>query len=153
MWGERMTQEQRAQNIVKRLRRCHRFLHHRADGGKAWQWSLRRELRFHGAMTQRMLQEHAGIRQSSLSELVKKMEEQGLIGRQVCPEDRRQIMISLTDQGNALCAEMEERNLKRNVEYLSVLSEQEQETLLELLTRLDELWQQEYACPRKEEQR
>lgn len=146
-----MTQQQRAQDIMKQLRRCHRFLHHRADGGKAGQWSLLRELRFHGAMTQRMLQEHAGIQQSSLSELVKKMEEQGMIQRQVCPEDRRQIMISLTDHGNALCAEMEERNLRRNMEYLSVLSEQEQETLLELLTRLDELWQQEYGCSRKEE--
>lgn len=146
-----MTQEELAQNILKRLRRCHRFLRFHADGGKASQWTLLRELRFHGAMTQRMLQEHVGIRQSSLSELVKKLEEQEIIRRQVCPEDRRQIMISLTEKGTELCREAEERNLRQNVQYLSVLSEQEQESLLNLLTRLDEHWQQEYGCPRKEE--
>ena len=151
MWGEMMTQEERTQNIMKRLRRCHRFLHFRADGGKAGQWGLLRELRFHGAMTQRMLQEHAGIKQSSLSELVKKLEEQEIIQRQTCPEDRRQIMISLTEKGAALCAEAEEQNLRRNMEYLSVLSEQEQETLLNFLSRLDDHWQQEYGCRQKEE--
>lgn len=147
-----MTQVERAQNIMKRLRRCYRFLHFRADGGKASQRTLMRELRFHGAMTQRMLQEHVGIQQSSLSELVKKLEEQGLINREVCQEDRRQIMISLTEKGYSVCQEVEAINLQRNVEFLSVLSEQEQEAFLEILAKLDENWRQKYGYKQKEGQ-
>lgn len=98
-------------------------------------------------MTQRNLQEHIGIQQSSLSELVTKMEQQQLITRSPYPDDRRQVLIGLTDKGRQLLALSEETDLRQNITYLQVLSEDEQQTLLDLLTKLDDSWTELY--PRK----
>ena len=139
-----MTQEERVGSLIHKLRRCFRFIHHHADGGKWSQNRVLRELRFHGGMTQRRLLEHIGIQQSSLSELVAKMEAQGLILRAPCPEDRRQVQIELTEAGLAVLAKSEERDLRQNITYLQVLTVEEQQTLLELLTKLDESWSTQY---------
>ena len=53
-----MTQEERVGSLIQKLRRCYRFIHNHADGGKWSQARALRQLRFHGEMTQRMLQEH-----------------------------------------------------------------------------------------------
>ena len=135
-----MTQEERVDALIRKLRRCYRFIHNHADGGKWSQARALRQLRYHGEMTQRMLQEHMSIQQSSMSDLVKKLEEQQLIVRTPCPEDRRQVMISLTDSGRAQLAASEEADLQQNISYLQVLTPQEQQTLLDLLTKLDASW-------------
>ncbi len=143
-----MTQEERVGSLIQKLRRCYRFIHNHADGGKWSQARALRQLRFHGEMTQRMLQEHMSIQQSSLSDLVKKLEEQQLIDRTPCPEDRRQVMIRLTDEGRKQLAASEEADLHQNIHYLQVLTAEEQQTLLELLTKLDAGWSAIY--PRKD---
>ena len=142
-----MTQEERVGSLIHKLRRCFRFVHHHADGGKWSQNRVLRELRWHGDMTQRNLQEHIGIQQSSLSELVTKMEQQQLITRSPYPDDRRQVLIGLTDNGRQLLALSEQTDLQQNITYLQVLSEDEQQTLLDLLTKLDDSWTVLY--PRK----
>jgi len=135
-----MTQEERVGSLIQKLRRCFRFIHHHADGGKWSQFRVLRELRFHGGMTQRTLREHMNIQQSSLSELVMKMEEQGLLARTPCPTDRRQVLIAPTEEGLRQLAVSEEADLRQNITYLQVLTEAEQQTLLELLTKLDDGW-------------
>ena len=143
-----MTQEERVGSLIQKLRRCYRFIHNHADGGKWSQARALRQLRYHGEMTQRMLQEHMSIQQSSLSDLVKKLEEQQLIDRTPCPEDRRQVVIRLTEEGRAQLAASEEADLQQNINYLQVLSPEEQQTLLDLLTKLDAGWSAIY--PRKD---
>lgn len=140
-----MTDEERVGELMQRLRRCFRFIHHRADGGKGSQARILRVLHRHGEMTQRHLQEHMNIQQSSLSELVKKMEDQALLQRTVCPEDRRQIMIRLTQTGKQMFEENEDADLHQNIGYLQVLTEQEQLELLALLTKLDTRWSELYS--------
>jgi len=140
-----MTDEERVSLLMQKLRRCHRFLHQRADGGKTGQARLLRELRFHGEMTQRSLQEHMRIQQSSLSELVKKTEEQGLIERNVCPDDKRQLLVRLTEAGREQAERVHEAYLQQNIVFMQVLTEEEQLTLLALLTKLDERWTEEYS--------
>ena len=142
-----MTEEERVGSLVHKLRRCFRFIHHHTDGGKWSQNRVLRELRFHGSMTQRQLREHIGIQQSSLSELVAKMEAQGLIFRTPCPEDRRQVQIESTEEGLRILAESEEKDLRQYITYLQILTDEEQQSLLELLTKLDEGWSTQY--PRK----
>ena len=139
-----MTEEERVGSLVHKLRRCFRFIHHHTDGGKWSQNRVLRELRYHGSMTQRHLREHIGIQQSSLSELVAKMEAQGLILRTPCPEDRRQVQIELTEVGFSVLAESEEKDLRQYVSYLQVLTVAEQQSLLALLTKLDEGWSAQY---------
>ena len=143
-----MTQEERVGGLIHKLRRCFRFIHNHADGGKWSQARALRELRWHGEMTQRLLREHMSIQQSSLSELVKKMEEQGLIRRSPCVTDRRQVVLSITEEGLRLLSESEETDLQQNITYMQVLTDEEQQTLYELLTKLDAGWSASY--PRKD---
>jgi len=150
-----MTQDERVGSLIQKLRRCFRFIHHHADGGKWSQFRVLRELRFHGGMTQRNLREHMNIQQSSLSELVMKMEEQGLLVRTPCPTDRRQVLIAPTEEGLRQLAVSEEADLRQNITYLQVLTEEEQKTLLELLTKLDDGWSALYPkknCPQQKKE-
>ena len=139
-----MTQEERIESLIHKLRRCFRFLHRKADGQKWSQNRVLRELRYHGDMTQKNMQEHIGIQQSSLSELLSKMEEQHLLQRTPCPTDRRQVMVGITQEGRQLLEESEKADLQQNIVYLQVLTQQEQQMLLELLTKLDDSWTSQY---------
>ena len=139
-----MTQEERIDALIHKLRRCFRFLHRHADGGKWSQNRVLRELRYHGDMTQKNMQEHIGIQQSSLSELLAKMEEQNLLTRTPSPTDRRQVLLSVTPEGRKLLEECEKADLQQNIVFLQVLTPQEQQTLLELLTKLDDSWTAQY---------
>ena len=76
------------------------------------------------------------------------MEEQNLITRSPYPDDRRQVFLELTDAGRALLAAGEAADLQQNITYLQVLTPQEQQTLLDLLTKLDAGWSAMY--PKKE---
>lgn len=143
-----MTQEEQVRDLVYALRRCFRFLHNRSEGGKDSRLRVLRVLHRHQQMTQRQLLDHMAIQQSTLSELLKKMEEDGLLRREPCPEDRRQVLLCLTEAGCDQLEQMEARELTRNVQYLQVLSWQERETLLALLTKLDAAWTEQY--PRKD---
>lgn len=87
-----------------------------------------------GQLTQRALMEHMGIRSSSLSELVHKLERSGLVQRAECPADRRTALVSLTEQGRAKAAGLS----GAETTPFRVLSTAEQETLLTLLTKLNE---------------
>ena len=47
----------------------------------------------------------AGIRSSSLSELLGKLEGAGLVVRSACPTDRRTTLVTLTEQGRRQAAQ------------------------------------------------
>lgn len=148
-----MTQEEQVRDLVYTLWRCFRFLHKHSEGGKVSQLRVLRVLRRHEEMTQRQLLDHMAIQQSTLSELLKKMEDQDLIQRTCCPQDRRQVVLRLTEAGREHLEQMEARELSRNVGYLQVLSWEERQTLLELLTKLDASWSEQEVrknTPQKE---
>lgn len=138
-----MTQEEQVRDLVYTLWRCFRFLHKHSEGGKVSQLRVLRVLRRHEEMTQRQLLDHMAIQQSTLSELLKKMEDQALIQRAPCPQDRRQVMLRLTEIGEAHLRETEARELSRNIGYLQVLSWEERQTLLDLLIKLDSCWSEQ----------
>ena len=138
-----MTQEEQVRDLVYTLWRCFRFLHKHSEGGKVSQLRVLRVLRRHEEMTQRQLLDHMAIQQSTLSELLKKMEDQDLIQRTCCPQDRRQVILRLTEAGREQLEQMEAR----------VLSWEERQTLLELLTKLDASWSEQEVrknTPQKE---
>lgn len=138
-----MTQEEQVRDLVYTLWRCFRFLHKHSEGGKVSQLRVLRVLRRHPEMTQRQLLDHMAIQQSTLSELLKKMEDLALIQRSPCPQDRRQVVLKLTESGREQMEQMEARELSRNVQYLQVLSWEERQTLLDLLTKLDTCWSEQ----------
>ena len=89
-----------------------------------------------GAMSQCRLAHLLDIRPQSLSELLVKMEGDGLIERVQSEEDRRQIIVSLTEEGSARVASFRETHRRAAAEFLSPLTLDEKNTLVRLLKKL-----------------
>ncbi|MBQ9315355.1 MAG: MarR family transcriptional regulator [Atopobiaceae bacterium] len=116
------------------------FLHLHAGGRSGQQHILVKLHKSGGHMTQRDLQEAAGISSASISEVLSKLECAGLITRTRSDEDRRQLDIALTQGGTTRAEELIERRREFERQCLTCLSEQEQEQLVTLLDRLAEHW-------------
>lgn len=122
---------------------CGHFLYHRR-GGKSGQTRILRLLSEHGELTQRQLQDILNIKSGSLSEIVRKMENDGLILREKHPEDRRNIVIQITEKGKLTCSQNLQRLKEQETILFSALSQQEQEQLFGLLSRLLDDWQSHF---------
>lgn len=72
----------------------------------------------------------------ALTRVLDKLVEKGLVARQPNPNDRRAVDISLSPSGKALWAQMSSQFEEANKAMLSVLEEQEQQQLFELLRRV-----------------
>ena len=79
----------------------------------------------------RMIEQTPGI-----TRLLDRLEAQGLVRRQRCPEDRRQVLCWITDRGLALLGELESPVAEAATAVFGKLSAAEVETLLSLLERL-----------------
>lgn len=97
-----------------------------------------------GAVTQRELTRRLGIQPGSVSEVLAKLEKNGLILRTENLQDRRTTDLTLTDQGRLLAQEAAGRRKKRHEEMFSCLTEGEKDTLLTLLDKVNEDWRQRY---------
>ena len=87
------------------------------------------------------LQDTVPISSAALSEVLAKLESEGLVTRTRSQSDKRQLDVSLTEDGQAeakLCAE---KRTKFEEVAFSVLSEEERTQLLEVLDRLMGHWQ------------
>ena len=85
------------------------------------------------SISQQSLQEILAIRPGSLSELLKKLEDKGLILRTPDDNDRRKNTLSLTDAGRDTLKATEEQR-----DPFNMLTEEEQETLKTLLKKIIE---------------
>lgn len=98
-----------------------------------------------GGMTQKELTERLGIQPGSVSEVLGKLEGAELIQRRPSHRDRRTTDICLTPKGEALAQEAYISRKKRHDQMFSVLTEQEKDTLIELLERLNGAWENSFA--------
>ncbi|MBO5278421.1 MAG: MarR family transcriptional regulator [Lachnospiraceae bacterium] len=121
--------------LLSLMELCGHFLYHRR-GGKRGQTRILRLLYEHGEMSQRQLQDILDIKSGSLSEIVRKMETEGLILRQKHPEDRRNIMIRITEKGIQTCLETTLHLQEEERILFEALSRQEQQQLFYLLSKL-----------------
>ena len=64
------------------------------------------------------------------------LEGQGLVRRVAHPEDRRMLLIELTDKAGRLLKEVWREHFPAETEMISALSKQEKETLVRLLGKL-----------------
>ena len=120
--------------LIRRLRAEHRFpLSHGAVLGR-----LDRE----GPQSVSDLATSERMRQQSMAQTVSELEADGLVGRRPDPEDRRRVLISLTDKGlAALQADRRQREGWLAGAIADDLSAEEQAVLrdaVELLRRLAE---------------
>ncbi len=86
-----------------------------------------------GVMMQTELLDELRVRPGSLSELLRRMEEQGLITRSPDENDRRRSVISITEEGKKSAVEGVPAP-----DLFSALSAEEQETLKNLLKKLSD---------------
>lgn len=109
-------------------------------------------LRERGPVSQRLLMENLGVRSGSLSELLAKLERQGLIERTRDEEDKRGFIIALTAHGDALVVEHTLREKAASDILFAPLAEEEREQLRLLLQKLIDAWKEEWeektGCPR-----
>lgn len=115
-----------------------------AFDGKTSQNRILHLLLDEGTMTQRELTERLDIQSGSVSEVMKKLENAGLITRTVSEADRRAVDVSLTPDGLALAEEYVYQRSARITEMFSCLSLDEQQQLLALLEQLGQNWSQRY---------
>lgn len=94
-----------------------------------------------GPMAQRDLQEVLMIRPGSLSELLSKLEEKGFLVRQEDENDRRKVILTLTEEGqDAAAAGAGESDFIGESDLFAVLDEEEKDTLKRLLKKLLGSW-------------
>lgn len=91
-------------------------------------------------MTQKQLQEMLEIQAGSISEILSKMEDNRLIERLKDHEDKRRMLVSLTQQGEEHVKEY--RLGKKMGDSFSPLNDEEKEQLKILLLKLLDSWKQ-----------
>jgi len=89
------------------------------------------------ALPQRDLVESLGIDHSTVTKMLQRMQAAGLIERRVSADDRRVVVVSLTDEGRRLRGEVE--RIWQQMEQLMVghLSDQQRRELLSLLDTVE----------------
>lgn len=123
-------------------------------GGLGGKQHVLKTLLLQGEMTQRELLELLHTSSAALSEVLGKLEREGLIKRGRSEADKRQLEVSLTEAGKGAAAEMvrEEREFEKD--SLDILSQEEKVDLLNRLDVIFDHWrklekQKKEECPCK----
>lgn len=125
--------------ILQRIRWCGYFLHFKT-GGRSGRRRIFFMLSKCGELRQRELQDMLGIQSGSLSEVVIKMEADGLIEKVRSQTDGRQMVLRLTEAGQQQAQKVREEYLQRAEEMLSCFTKAQQGELLTLLDTLADHW-------------
>lgn len=98
-----------------------------------------------GGIRQKDIAEKLGIRPSSLSEQIDRLEADRYLERTANPDDKRSTLIVLTEKGKARAWEVQDDRQKAAADFCSRLTEEEKDTLIALLDKL-------LACPENKEE-
>lgn len=107
---------------------------HRPDGRGGSQGRVLRMLAKWDGLSQRALQAEMGVQPGSLSELISKLEAKGLLVREQDGEDKRRVVLHLTEAGRTAAAELPDPGSRDS--RFAALTQEEQETLRALLRKL-----------------
>lgn len=97
-----------------------------------------------GSITQSELTQRLGIQPGSASEVIGKLEASGFITRTPSETDRRTTDVQLTEAGKKAAVEASEQRQERHNQMFACLSDQEKDTLLSLLEKVNAAWDQQY---------
>lgn len=135
-------EEARARRLLWNLGYFGHYLHFHSGGRSGRAAIICLLAKNGGQMSQQELGAYFELRPGSLSEILAKIENAGLIERTRNPEDRRQLSIRLTEKGTEEARrEQEARNRFRRSAF-SCLSTEEQEQLVETLDRIRKHWEE-----------
>lgn len=133
------------------LRACGHFLHFNM-GGKAGRKRVLATLLREGEISQRTLQDLLDIQSGSLSEILVKIEADGLLEKVKCGSDRRGYILRLTESGQALAKQVTACHEARVDKLLGCLSDDEQLALLAMLDKLTLHWSSDEVASMFEKQ-
>ena len=94
-----------------------------------------------GKISQQELGLHFALKPGSLSEILSKCEAIGLIERSRSTEDRRQLIIKLTEEGTRQAELEQAARIKFRSEAFSALTLKEREQLLTMLNKIRNTWE------------
>lgn len=94
-------------------------------------------------LTQQQIAQRMHIRPQSVSQAIAAMEQQGMISRQISETDRRISVVYITPEGRARQAELLSERIQNAKRIMGPLSNQEKETLLQLLRKITDSLQEE----------
>lgn len=97
-----------------------------------------------GTITQRALTKRLGIQPGSVSEVITKLENSGMLTRTPSKTDRRTADLALTEEGRLLAMEAAAQRSRRHEEMFSCLSAKEKSELLTLLDKICGDWEERY---------
>ncbi|MBQ9942037.1 MAG: MarR family transcriptional regulator [Christensenellaceae bacterium] len=126
-----------ALQIVAHLRMCGHFLNYKM-GDKSGQRRLLAMLHHHGEAPQRELQSLLQLSSGSMSELVAKVQADGLVEKIRSTTDRRQMDLRLTEKGTQTAIRLRKHYEERVEQLLGCFDDAEKAQLLSLLDRLGE---------------
>lgn len=89
-----------------------------------------------GSIDQITLGRHTALDRNTVAVVVKKLEERGLVSRRRNPEDRRSMLVTLTEEGETLRHAVEPAVAEVQNEILAPLEDGEREQLCRLLQRI-----------------
>lgn len=125
--------------LMKRMRWCCHILHHRYNLNFSRNKVLLLLYR-QGPMTQKALMDEMGIQAGSLSEMLGKMEQQALIEKTRCPQDKRNCRLCLTEAGKAQAQAFEQKRLDMAAFLFAPLGQEDKQRLCSMLDTLIEHW-------------
>ncbi|WP_205032293.1 MarR family winged helix-turn-helix transcriptional regulator [Hwanghaeella grinnelliae] len=109
-----------------------------ALGIQVYEWRIMAVLYGTDGVTVGGLARRCLIKQPSVTKNIDRMEERGLVSRSPSPDDRRQVIISLTERGTEIVADLVHRARAHEAEVLADFPAEEAETLKRVLRRLIE---------------
>jgi DNA-binding MarR family transcriptional regulator len=129
--AERVSAEQLAISLREAIMRLNRRLRQaRAVGDLTFsQLSALTSLQLAGALTPRELADTERVQPPTMTKIVGKLEERGLVVRTPHPTDRRQVILSATERGKAVYAQFEKARNEWLARQLAELGADERDTL------------------------
>jgi DNA-binding MarR family transcriptional regulator len=131
--------------LLTALRDCGHFLYHRR-GGHLSRFRILQELEYHESkypdepFDQKDLQERLHVQSGSISEGIGKMEAMGLVQKSRCENDKRKVSLRLTQAGRQWLEAEKDARREQDAHLFDVLTKEEKEQLLHLVTKLTDSW-------------
>jgi len=129
--AERVTAEQLAISLRESITRLNRRLRQaRAVGDLTFsQLSALTSLQLAGALSPRELADVERVQPPTMTKIVGKLEERGLVARTPHPTDRRQVILAATEQGRVVYTQFEKARNEWLALQLAELTPEERDTL------------------------
>ncbi|MBM6778305.1 MarR family transcriptional regulator [Collinsella tanakaei] len=135
-------EEARARRLLWNLGYFGHYLHFHSGGRSGRAAIICLIAKNDGQMSQQELGAYFDLKPGSLSEILAKIENAGLIERTRNPEDRRQLSIRLTEKGEQEAAREQEARVRFRQRAFACLSDEQQEQLADTLDIVRKHWEE-----------